>query len=152
MALPNVFEKEVSNKLISRIENLQPNTQKLWGKMSATQMLAHCNVTYEYIYEDKYKKPNFLMKFIFKALIKDKVVSEKEYPKSGPTGPDFIIKDERNFETEKKRLLDFIVKTQSLGESYFDGKESHSFGELNKTEWNNMLYKHLDHHLAQFGL
>ena len=37
-------------------------------------------------------------------------------------------------------------------EDYFDGKESHSFGPLNKTEWNNMFYKHADHHLTQFGV
>jgi hypothetical protein len=30
-------------------------------------------------------------------------------------------------------------------------KEPLSFGALTKTEWSNMLYKHLDHHLTQFG-
>ena len=49
------------------------------------------------------------------------------------------------------RLIDYINRTQQLGENHFDGKESHSFGPLTKTEWNNMFYKHLDHHLAQFG-
>ena len=61
------------------------------------------------------------------------------------------MKDEKNFETEKKRLLDYIRRTQELGEGYFDGKESMSFGKLSKTEWNNLFYKHLDHHLKQFG-
>ena len=44
------------------------------------------------------------------------------------------------------------MKTQELGEAHFEGKESHSFGPLNKTEWNNMFYKHADHHLTQFGV
>jgi hypothetical protein len=43
-------------------------------------------------------------------------------------------------------------KTQNLGENHFDGKESHSFGKLLKGEWNNLFYKHLDHHLRQFGV
>ena len=34
----------------------------------------------------------------------------------------------------------------------FEGKESNSFGPLTKGEWNNMFYKHLDHHLSQFGV
>ena len=45
-----------------------------------------------------------------------------------------------------------ITKTQELGEQYFDGKESHSFGNLTSNEWNNLFYKHLEHHLTQFGV
>ena len=80
------------------------------------------------------------------------VVSEKPYSKNGRTAAQFIIADERDFETEKKRLIDFILKTQKLGEKYFDGKESHSFGVLTSNEWNTSFYKHLDHHLTQFGV
>ncbi|MFM7017104.1 MAG: hypothetical protein ACKOX3_12335, partial [Bacteroidota bacterium] len=68
------------------------------------------------------------------------------------TGPQFIIADERVFENEKSRLINHLQKTQQLGEKHFDGMESISFGKLNKTEWNNMFYKHLDHHLSQFGV
>ena len=64
----------------------------------------------------------------------------------------FLIKDSRDFETEKKRLVDYLNKTQQLGETYFDGKESHSFGALTAQEWSTMFSKHLDHHLTQFGV
>ena len=93
MALPNIFNKEESNKVIQRIYELTPNTQ-----------------------------------------------------------PQFIIKDSKNFDFEKQRLIDYINRTQALGEAHFDNKESHSFGALTKTEWNNMLYKHINHHLTQFGV
>jgi SRSO17 transposase len=49
-------------------------------------------------------------------------------------------------------LKAYIIKTQELGATHFEGKESHSFGTLTSTEWNNMFYKHLDHHLGQFGV
>ena len=64
----------------------------------------------------------------------------------------FVIGDDRNFETEKNRMIDYLNKTVELGESYFDQKESLSFGKLSITEWNNLFYKHLDHHLTQFGV
>ncbi len=80
------------------------------------------------------------------------MVGETPYPHNSRTAPQFIIKESKNFESEKQRLINHINKTQQLGESYFDNKESNSFGALNKTEWNNMLYKHLDHHLSQFGV
>lgn len=120
--------------------------------MNASKMLAHCNVSYELVYDDKHQKPNALMKLIMKGFVKNIVVSEKPYKRNSQTAPSFLITDEKEFEKEKTRLIDYLNKTQQLGESYFDGKESHSFGKLTKTEWNNMFYKHLDHHLSQFGV
>jgi hypothetical protein len=152
MALPNIFTKEVSEKVVQRINQLTPATQGQWGKMSVDQMLAHCNVTYEMVYEDKHSKPNFFVKFILTSFIKKKVTNEESYPKSSSTAPQFIIKGDKDFEVEKNRLVGYIRKTADLGENHFDNKESHSFGNLNKTEWNNMFYKHLDHHLTQFGV
>lgn len=152
MALPNIFTKAVAEGVVQRIEKLNPSSPAQWGKMSVSQMLAHCCVTYETVYESKHPKPNFLMKLIFKWFVKNTVVSEIPYPKNSQTAPYFIIKDEKNFEVEKKRLVAYIRHTQELGESAFDGKESMSFGKLNKTEWNNLFYKHLDHHLTQFGV
>ena len=61
MALSNIFTKEVSDKLIERIEKLKADTQPGWGKMSVSQMLAHCNVTYELAYGDKHPRPNIFM-------------------------------------------------------------------------------------------
>lgn len=152
MALPNVFTREVSDRLIERINLLTPDTRPLWGKMDVAQMLAHCNVTYELVYEDKHPKPNFFIGIILKLFVKKKVVDETPYKHSSPTAPAFIIKGNKDFEAEKSRLANYIKKTQQLGEAHFDNKKSNSFGELNKDEWNNMFYKHLDHHLSQFGV
>jgi hypothetical protein len=152
MALPNIFTPEVSGQIIQRINQLTPESQPTWGKMSVSQMLAHCCVTYEMIYENKHPKPNFFMGLILKYLVKERVVNDMPSKKNSPTAPQFIMSDQKDFEAEKKRLVDFISKTQQLGEQHFDQKESHSFGVLNKTEWNNMFYKHLDHHLTQFGV
>lgn len=150
--MKNIFKKEITNEVIDRINKLTPETQANWGKMSVSQMLAHCCVIYEMKFTDKHPKPNAFVKMLLKLFVKKGVVSEKPYPKNGKTAPQFIISDEREFEAEKKRLIDFINKTQELGEQHFEGKESHSFGKLSATEWNNSFYKHLDHHLTQFGV
>ena len=150
--MKSVFNQSDVTELLSRINKLNPNSQRLWGKMTVAQMLAHCNVTYELVYENKHPKPNAMAKFMLKSFVKNSVVSEKPYKQNGQTAPVFLIKDDKNFETEKNRLTNYIQKTQKLGEIHFDKKESHSFGVLNKSEWNNMFYKHLDHHLKQFGV
>ena len=152
MPYPNIFDKEVSDGIIARLNTLTPESQRLWGKMEVGRMLAHCNVAYEMIYEPgKHPKPKFPMSLIIRYLVKPVVVGDKPPRKSSPTAPQFIIADEREFEHEHARLIEYINRTVELGESHFDGKESHSFGVLNKTQWSNMLYKHLDHHLQQFG-
>ena len=148
----NIFREETVSNVIQRIQALTPETIPQWGKMQVAQMLAHCNVTYEMVYDNRHPKPNAFMKLILKAFVKKQVVSEKPYPKNGKTAPQFLVTTEKNFDVEKERLINYVEKTKSLGEDYFGGKESHSFGKLNKVEWNMMFYKHLDHHLRQFGV
>lgn len=150
--IKNVFDIHISNEFIERINQLTPETKALWGKMDAAQMLAHCCVTYEYIYENIHPRPKGFKKFILKALVKNLVVGEKGYKKNNPTAPEFIMTSNKNFENEKERLINYIKRTQELGEQYFDNRESHSFGVLNKTQWNNMFSKHLNHHFSQFGV
>lgn len=62
MALPNIFNQEVADDMIKRINHLSSDTAPQWGKMNAPQMLAHCNVSYEMTYENKHPKPNSFMK------------------------------------------------------------------------------------------
>lgn len=150
--MKNIFNKDVTDVVIERINKLTPEKQPNWGTMSVSQMLAHCCVTYEMVFTNKYPRPNAFTRFMLKLFVKNVVVSEKPYAKNGRTAPQFIIADKREFETEKKRLRDFIIKAQEFGEQYFDGKKSHSFGKLSATEWSNSFYKHLDHHLTQFGV
>lgn len=151
--MEDVFNAREAQNYIDRINRLTPETSGKWGKMSVAQMLAHCNVTYEMVYEpQKHKAPGAIAKFILKAFVKSKVVGEKSYPKNSPTAPQFIIHDSKDFESEKNRLIGFIQKTQQLGREAFEGKESFSFGKLKAQEWNNMFAKHLNHHLEQFGV
>jgi hypothetical protein len=150
--MKSVFDQNDSNEIINRINLLMPETKGLWGKMTVAQMLAHCNVTYEMAYENIHPEPNSFVKLILKLFVKKSVVGETPYKKSVQTAPAFIMKEEKDFAKEKERLITYVKKTVELGESYFDGRKSLSFGTLNKTEWNNMFYKHLDHHLSQFGV
>lgn len=149
--MKNVFKQEDVTEVLNRIEKLSSTSQPLWGTMSVGQMLAHCNVTYEMVYDNKHPKPNFFIALMLKLFVKNKVVGEAPYGQNGQTAPQFIIKGTKDFATEKQRLIEYIKKTQQLGENHFEGKESLSFGILSKNEWNNMFYKHLDHHLRQFG-
>jgi len=150
--MKNIFEIKTTEEVINRINQLSSSSKNLWGKMNVAQMLAHCNVTYEMIYTEKHPKPNSFKRFMLKLFVKKIVVGDKPYPKNGRTAPEFVITEKREFDIEKSRLIEYIEKTQKLGKKYFDNKSSHSFGNLTNKEWNIMFYKHLNHHLSQFGV
>ena len=151
--MEDVYSAKDAQNYIDRINNLTPETQRKWGKMTVDQVLAHMNVPYSFIFEpEKQKKPGMIAKFLLKSFVKPKVVNDIPYKQSIPTSPVFIISDVRNFEEEKKKLIGNIQRVQQLGREAFEGKENSSFGILTAQEWNNMLAKHLNHHLQQFGV
>ncbi|MCB9189951.1 MAG: DUF1569 domain-containing protein [Flavobacteriales bacterium] len=152
MQILNTFDPATTEIMINRIDKIKPDTLPQWGKMNAPQMLAHLNVAYAIAYGDMEAKYNPIAKFMLKLLVKNIVVGDKPYSKNSRTAPAFLIADEREFEKEKSRLIEYIKKTESNGTSYFEGKESASFGKLTAKEWSNMFSKHLDHHLTQFGV
>lgn len=151
MIWKNLFDEIEAQKTIQRLSSLSAESQPRWGKMSVSEMLAHCNVAYELVYTNKHPKPKGLQKFLVKLFAKKIVVGPKPYKKNLRTAPAFLITDERNFDIEKKRLIEHIEKTQKLGSGHFNNKESHAFGALTDKEWNTLFSKHIDHHLQQFG-
>lgn len=147
-----MFTTTGAENMIARINNLAYGTTPQWGKMNVAQMLAHCCVTYEFVYDNKHPKPSAMARFLMKLFVKPQVVGDKPYPRNSRTAPAFLVPAIQDFEEQKKRLINYINRTQQLGEQHFDGKESLSFGNLTAKEWNAMFAKHLDHHLTQFGV
>ena len=151
--MQNVFDAKDAQEYINRINNLTPETQRKWGKMSVDQVLAHLNVAYDLTFTpEKFPKPSFIAKFLLSRFVKPKITNEIPYKQSLPTSPVFIIADERNFEEEKAKLIGNIQRVQQLGKEAFEGKENINFGKMAAQDWNNMFAKHLNHHLDQFGV
>ena len=151
--MQNVFDAKDAQEYINRINNLTPETQRKWGKMSVDQVLAHLNVAYDLTFTpEKFPKPSFIAKFLLSRFVKPKITNEIPYKQSLPTSPVFIIADERNFEEEKAKFIGNIQRVQQLGREAFEGKENINFGKMTAQCWNNMFAKHLNHHLDQFGV
>lgn len=148
---PNVFEASTVETMKSRIQKLSADTVPQWGKMNASQMLAHLNVAYDIAYGKIPMKYNFFMRFMFKQFLTPIVIGDKPYAKNSQTAPVFKIEDDRNFEAEKSKLISYIEKMQREGRDIFEGKESASFGKLTAEQWSRQFAKHFEHHLTQFG-
>jgi hypothetical protein len=149
---PSLFDKTALNDMIARLNQLSPATQPEWGKMTVAQMLAHNNVAYDITSGKIPVSYNFLMRFMLKTFVKDTVVGKKPYGRNGRTAPVFIVSDERDFAREKAELIANLKSFHEEGPAAYEGRASPSFGPMTSQEWSNQYWKHLDHHLRQFGV
>lgn len=149
--MKNLFDKETHTEIINRINCLTPDTQRQWGKMIVSQMLAHCKEAFKVPLSDK-KMPRNIMGLLIGWAFKKKLYNEDPWKKNLPTAPNFIIKDERDFEKEKQELTGMINQFYKGGPDNV-GKFPHPmFGSFTAEQWGKSMYKHLDHHFMQFGV
>jgi len=152
MKIQNIYSTPVAEQFIARINKLSLNTPNQWGKMDISQMIAHCNVSYDMAFNENYKKSSPFLRFILKNLAKKGLVNESPLKKNSSTASEMIIKTPKVFEEEKGKLVSNVNNLVAKGENYFHLKDHPGFGVMTKQEWNNLYYKHLDHHLTQFGV
>ena len=147
--MKSFFENTVYSEISTRINHLKEDTQAQWGKMTPGQMLHHCQMPLNIILEkeDYGVKPNWLINLLFKK----SMYSDKLWRKNMPTAPGFKITDDKNFEAEKTQILALLDELNNLKHRE-DWQPHPAFGKLTKDQWGKMQYKHLDHHLRQFGV
>ena len=148
--MKSLFDPDVFQHTVNRVEGLQPSASRRWGTMTPAQMLEHSARAVEMACGKGPQKQFWLGKLIGWTVRKD-FVGEKPFSKNGPTSPDFIVKSEPDFIAAKNRLLGTMRELQSKGESGCDGNMHAFFGRMSGAEWGVTQYKHLDHHLRQFG-
>ncbi|MEO7660175.1 MAG: DUF1569 domain-containing protein [Pyrinomonadaceae bacterium] len=149
--MKTIFATETHGELLGRLGKLTPDTERQWGKMLASQMMEHTARALDYATGRKPMKQMFLGKAIG-WIFKGKFLGEEPFAKNAPTGPMLIIKDEPDFEATRERLSELITAFHNLGESGTNGNIHGFFGKLTGKQWGETQYKHVDHHLRQFGL
>ena len=146
----HLFEKNTVDTILKRIDSLTPNSQRQWGKMEVAQMMAHCIVALETATGQR-KLPRMFIGRVLGPLFKSKFYNEQPFDKNSPTGKDFIITDQRDFEKEKESLKTIVQQFATAGPENCTSHPHSFFGSLTPEQWSIGIYKHLDHHLRQFG-
>ncbi len=149
--MKSLFDTATYNEVIQRLDSLTPQSQRQLGKMDVAQMLAHTKEAFKVPLTDK-PLPRLFIGRLFGWMIKSKLYDDKAWGKSLPTSPDFLIKDQRDFETEKRQLIELITKFHQSGPDKVGNFPHPFFGTFTKEQWGQSLYKHLDHHLQQFAV
>ena len=153
LQMKNLFEAGRADDLKTRVAQLRPGSERVWGSMTPAQVMAHCSASLEWALGERIPPRAGPMVRIMGRLIKPMVFKDdKPLRHNSPTAPDLIVHNEPNMEAERIRLCTMIDRFVEAGP---DGCTTHAhsfFGSLNPTEWAILMYKHLDHHLRQFGV
>ncbi|MFI5120651.1 MAG: DUF1569 domain-containing protein [Thermoanaerobaculia bacterium] len=146
----SLFEPIERQKILDRVGKLEPTATRQWGKMDPAQMCAHCVAALEVGAGDVTKEHSFIGK-VLGRFVKGSLLGEKPFSRNSPTDPTFVVNDQRDFDKERARLVEIVKRFGGAGASAANGRMHSFFGRLKGDEWGVLMYKHLDHHLRQFG-
>lgn len=149
--MKSLFDTEGREALLRRLATLEPGAMRLWGKMNSAQMLAHLCAAMEDAAGERPGKQSLLGKIVT-PLIRSSIFGEKPFGRDAPTDPTYVVVEAGEFETERNRLTRLIERLGKEGAAGTNGRVHPFFGKLSGEQWGILTYKHLDHHLRQFGV
>lgn len=150
--MKDIFEQKTIDEFKHRIHNLSEDAQPLWGKMNVYQMLKHCSENEKMILQEKSYKRLFFGKLFGRMALKSMIKDDKPLDKNQPTHPEFKIKGEGDVESQKEIWLSLLDKYPQKTAADFDQFVHPFFGKMGKKEVAIASFKHIDHHLRQFGV
>lgn len=149
--MKSLFNANDYNGIVGRINKLTPGTRAQWGKMDVAQMLRHVNETLSVARGEKVIK-RLLIGRILGPFLKSGYVSDKPFKQDEPTAKEFIVTTPQDFAKEKMHALEQLKAFHEGGEAGATKHPHGFFGELTPKQWGETQWKHLDHHLKQFGM
>lgn len=138
--------------LLQRLKAIQPTTPAVWGRMSAHQMICHLCDTSCMMLGTRAVTPATgpMQRTIIKWIALYAPVS---WPKGVPTTPET---DQEVAGTTPSEFAADVAILEALVEQLVAPRASawpaHPiFGRLSEKAWMRWAYRHMDHHLRQFG-
>jgi hypothetical protein len=130
-----------------RLGRIGQDAKPAWGKMNAAQMMWHCAVAVQNALGEKPATgtaPGFLKWPPVRWLI----IHAFPLPKNSPTAPEFVAPEGADF---LKAKADLVGALKRFHERPGEFAPSPAFGNLSREDYGALVYKHVDHHLRQFG-
>jgi len=151
MATKSLFNAADENEMLARIDRLRADSPAVWGKMSVAQALAHCQMPLR-VATGELKLKHGLIGLLFGGIAKRTLTGPKDFSHDMPTDPKFVVKDARDFTRERGELVALVERFSKGGEQGLTREKHPFFGALTTAQWEALMWKHLDHHMRQFGV
>lgn len=146
--MKSLFEDTTYQETLARIDALNEKSERLWGKMTVAQMVWHCQFPMKIGVKNEHKgNGNLFVRLFFKK----SMYNDKFWRKNLPTSPSLKTKDDKDLTAEKEKLKQLVIDFHQC-KTRTNWNPHPLFGELTHNQWGKMEYKHLNHHLTQFGV
>ena len=147
--MKTLWDVAIRVSIITRLNELDSQKQAMWGQFNCQSMLAHL--------ADSLKIPLGQLAVESKYLplrywpIKQLVIYWLPFPKNAPTAPELIARTGESIEIERQAIIRLINQlAERKGQQNWP--EHPAFGRLKGATWGVQIYRHIDHHLKQFGV
>ena len=153
--MKNIAQEGPRASLVSRLACLTPQSERRWGSLTPGEMLCHLGDTGDSVLGFRIPPgpaPSGNPRPVLKWLI---LYSPMPWPKGVKTRPGVNPHQEGTrpgeFEADRARVIEGL---NSLAVAPAEGLAPFHFmvGPMSRPDWQRWAYKHVDHHLRQFGL
>ena len=147
--MKTVWDPAARAELCERIGRLTPEASRRWGSMSAPQMVAHLVDSLRMAFgELPVASKHLPLRY---TPIKQLVIYWLPFPKGAPTAPELISRVPTDWRGDCASLL-MLVDSFAARARSSRWPDHPAFGALTGNQWGVLIYRHMDHHLKQFGV
>ena len=149
--MKNLLNAHDREDILARLQNLTPENKGLWGRLTVAQILPHMTDPLRVAIHEKSGVPQKSM--VYGTFMGRMMYNWIPWPKGAPTDPGFLpgsgMTEPTTFEQDKQTLILTIHRF-----AHFDRPIAVSpvFGPMTHRNWGRLMWRHLDHHLTQFGV
>ena len=148
----SLFHPENLREIKERIHHISEQSERKWGQMNVGHMLRHCDLILQVgLGKIILPKTNFFIKAIGSLTKMEMSILNNGIPRNMPTFAMVKVSENCNLEKSRTELLITIAEFVSKGEKNNLVSQHELFGKMSTKDWGFMEYKHLNHHLKQFG-
>jgi hypothetical protein len=147
----NLFDGAIADGVKRRVRTLRADTPREWGTMTAPQVVAHCAIGMEMALGDVRPRRAMIGRILGPVIKPLAFGDDRPMRRNSPTAPEMVVALDRDLERERERLVALIDRFVAGGAAACTTHPHPFFGPLTPEQWGELMYKHLDHHLRQFG-
>jgi len=143
-----LLNEENRAQLIQRLQQVRPDAQPAWGTLNAPRMLCHVADQMRVALGDLSSKP--VHTWASRTLLKFLVINTGFEPPRGKvkTAPEMLSAQPATWEAD---LFACVELAERVGTGSACAVHP-TFGPLSPEQWGRLCWKHLNHHLVQFGV
>jgi hypothetical protein len=147
--MKTLWDPTVRRELCERLDRLSPEAERRWGSLTAPGMVAHLvDAMLMTFGELSVPSRHFPIRY---PPLKQLIIYWLPFPKGAPTAPEIIGRLPADWHAECASLRTLVHRFAER-DRHGSWPDHPAFGSLTGRAWGVLAYRHIDHHLRQFGV